>query len=63
MGGGYGYGGYGGGYGGYGYDPTPGIGEFMACFSPLRLGRGHRPRSFVRFVICRCGKRATITIR
>ena len=36
MGGGYGYGGYGGGYGGYGYDPTPGIGEFAACFSPLR---------------------------
>jgi hypothetical protein len=28
MGGGYGYGGYGG-YGGY-YDPTPGIGEFVA---------------------------------
>ena len=30
------------------------------CF-PSPLGRGHRLRSFVRFVICRiCGKRATI---
>ena len=64
MGGGYGYGGYGGGYGGYGYDPTPGIGEFMACFSPSPF-RSWSSSSliFVRFVICRCGKRATITIR